>query len=102
MIAWRAAMATGFPSADQFLESIDSDEWTELLAFYELDPFGEQRADIRHARLMAMTAAVHGDRRAKPFDYLPFPLEEKPIEKEEVVVAGLEAMFGALRGRNDR
>lgn len=27
-------MQCGFPSASQFLDAIDSEEWTELLAFY--------------------------------------------------------------------
>ena len=30
-------MAAGFPSAEQYLEAIDSDEWTEALAYYEVE-----------------------------------------------------------------
>lgn len=35
-------MTCGFPSANQFLEAIDSDEWTEYLAFWELENIPDQ------------------------------------------------------------
>lgn len=102
MIAWRAALLTGFPSAEQYLESIDSDEWNELLAFNALDPIGEQRADIRHAHLMAMTAAAHGDRNAKAITYLPFPQTDEGTpapSRNEIIADRIDEMLGIGNGK---
>lgn len=102
MIAWRAALLAGYPSADQYLVDIDSDEWTELLAFNELDPIGEQRGDIRNACLMALIAAAHGDKNAKPIDFMPFSEEPRKPANDEIIAQRLDELFGVSRARNHR
>jgi hypothetical protein len=92
-------LAAGYPSAEQYLESIDSDEWTELLAFNALDPIGEQRADLRHAYMMALTRACHGDRSAKPNDDLLFPIHDSPTDRNEVLTERLDELFGVGNGK---
>lgn len=93
-------MLAGYPSAEQYLESIDSDEWTELLAFNALDPIGEQRADLRHAYMMALTRACHGDRSAKPKDDLLFPIYENPTSDRNALLEDrLDELFGVGNGK---
>lgn len=67
------------------LESMDSAEFTEWMAFDRLETIGDARADL-HAGIVASAVANHGSRELKkpytPADYMPFldkPEEEKPV-----------------------
>lgn len=67
--------------------------------FYNIEPFGEFRSELRHGQSMAMTANMNRDTKAKPepfeaFDFMSFV--EKPKEREltpEEVEALLDKMF---------
>ena len=55
----------------------------EWQAYYEIEPFGEERADFRVAQLCALTinASPFRDKRAKlarPMDFMPFVEKPKP------------------------
>jgi hypothetical protein len=67
----------------ELLGRVDSRELSEWMAFYSLDPWGEQRADLRHGISCALFAAAHtekGKPSPKPSEFMPFtePQEEKP------------------------
>ena len=59
-------------------------EFTEWIAYNNIDPFGELRADLRQAQICALTANINRDRKKhkKPFglaDFMPYlDKEEKP------------------------
>lgn len=43
-------------------------------AKYRVDPWGQQRADLRHARFMAAYHAAHGVKDAKTKDFFLYPM----------------------------
>lgn len=80
-------------------QRMSSHEFTEWMAFYDLEPFGDQRADLRQAMT---TAAVHNTiqaqrkqpKWAKPQDFMPF--EEKPEPTATPTAASPEELKGKL------
>lgn len=61
-----------------------SRQFAEWLAYSNVEPFGEQRADLRSAIIACVTANVwrgKGQKALKPEDFMPF--RENP-EKAEV------------------
>lgn len=52
-------------------EEIDSAEFTEWMAYYQLEPFGEERADLRAAIIASTIANAFSKKRSKPQDFMP-------------------------------
>ncbi len=78
---------------------ISSREFAEWLAYYRLEPFGEERADLRNARLMALLAQINGDgsREFSPADFMPDFGSVGLDRTEEVDVAEkARALFGGF------
>lgn len=50
---------------------IDSAEFSEWLAYYSLEPFGEMMADMRHGIAVAVLANVNRDPEKRPEPYEP-------------------------------
>jgi hypothetical protein len=85
----------------ELLARVDSHELTEWMAFHNLDPWGEYRADLR-AGIVASTVAnvntVRG-RKFKPSDFMvdylkrPEP-EPKTVEELKDMAVRITAMFG--------
>jgi len=66
------------------------------MAYYRLEPFGEERADLRNARLLAMLATVNGDG-SKEFSAADFMMNFDGDGPEEVNVADkTKAIFGGM------
>jgi hypothetical protein len=65
-----------------------SQQFTEWLAYDQLEPFGELRADFRVAQLTSITANVNRDRERRPEPFIPLdfmPYAEQPeLEPEEL------------------
>lgn len=67
----------------ELLDRMSSREFSEWMAFYEIEPFGEERADLRQA---LTTSAVHNSIQAqtkrpkwtKPEDFMPFSDKAQP------------------------
>ena len=53
----------------QAQQEISSAEFTEWLAYYQLEPFGEQLADLRHGTACALLANINRDAAARPDPY---------------------------------
>ncbi len=71
---FRLALALGMP-VRELLARTGSDEITEWMAFYQLEPFGEIRADIRSGVIAATFANAHRAQHTQPFtpeDFMPF------------------------------
>ncbi len=49
---------------------ISSDEFTEWLAYYQIEPFGEQIADLRHGTACALVANINRNIEHRPEPYL--------------------------------
>lgn len=73
----------------------------EWMALYEIDPWGEQRADLRSGIVASTLANIHRDpkRRAsayKPEDFMPY------VERKEAspiaLIDRIKSVFGGLRG----
>ena len=56
------------------LRSIPAALFTEWIAYYTLDPFGEERADLRAGVLAALLANIHRDekKQREPFEPADF------------------------------
>ena len=69
-------------SVRQAKEEIDSAEYTEWLAYYALDPFGEERHEFRNAYQMSLMANLWGGG-SKKFSIEDFILEFDSDGKHE-------------------
>jgi hypothetical protein len=65
-------------------EEIASDEFTEWIAYYELEPFGELRADVRQAHTSAILASVHRRKGSRQPRIADFIFEGKPAAKQSI------------------
>ena len=73
-----------------------SDELTEWMAYYQLEPFGDYRADYRSGVVASTFANAHRTKDANPFrpeDFMPFLEKKKPQEEIPLNVARFKAMF---------
>lgn len=80
-------------------------EFAEWMAYYGLEPFGDERADLRSGIVAATIANVNRDPKKtrsafEPGDFMPkFKEEEKeakPWEDQLQMVEMLNAAFGGL------
>lgn len=74
---------------------MSSREYAEWRAYYDLEPFGERRADLRSATVCAVTANALGGAHSKPADFMP-DFDRAPVQQESVAVmrAKLRAAIG--------
>lgn len=54
----------------EILDRIDSKTFSLYQAYYNVAPFGEERADLRMGILASTIANCHGNK-TKPFDFMP-------------------------------
>jgi len=64
--------------------TITENELVEWMAFYQIDPFGEWREDLRNAQLCALLAEINRDRKKKssPYKIADFMLFMPPKKKQ--------------------
>lgn len=78
-------------------------EFAEWMAYCRLEPFGEERADLRSAIVAKTVADVNtpkGKRRAKLTEFMPrFEKEEQTVDQQIGIAAMLTAAFG---GKDER
>lgn len=87
------ARSLNYRSVRELTETMDSDEFCLWVAEFELNPWDEQRADLR-AGVVASTIANYAGRSrkentepAKPIDYMPYSQpkpEAKPDDAESI------------------
>lgn len=89
-------------TVEEMLDRMGASEFDDWMAYYTLEPWGEERADIRQA--LTTTAIVnfaeaHSKRPKwrKPEDFMPFrdpePKRDEPLTADEAM-----AKFDALLG----
>lgn len=91
----------------ELLDRMSSREFSEWMAFYSIEPFGEERADLRQALTTSAVANMHQAQTKKPKwttpkDFMPFLRDGKPAQEKQADVAKspevLAAKFAALTG----
>jgi len=105
-------LALGHKSLKACQQAISSAEFAEWQAYYRLEPFGEERADLRTGILAALIANVNRDpkQRKKPYepaDFMPtFDKQSKAtapqsIDEQLMIIEMLNIAFGGddLRGK---
>lgn len=90
----------------ELLSRISSRELSEWMAYAEVEPFGEERADLRSGIIASTVANTARDpkKRRKPYsadEFMPHFLTEQPEDpeipqwqKQLVIVEMLNAAFG--------
>jgi len=79
-------------------------ELAEWMAYEELEPFGEARADMRAGIIAATFANVHrrkGARPFKPIDFMP-KFDRQPEQTPEQQLRIVEALNKAFGGKDVR
>ena len=85
----------------EMLTRMSSRELSEWMAYATLEPFGEERADLRAGIVASTVANVHrgkGDKPIPPTDFLPKFWEEEPDDEPpealppEEIAAKLDAL----------
>lgn len=88
----------------ELLSRISSAEITEWMAYYDLEPFGEKRADLRSAIVSKVIADANSEKN-KSFDvddFMPqFREERQSVAEQENLVRNLQKMFGGNLKEND-
>ena len=73
-------MALGLTLAE--IEGLTVSEYRSWIAFYEEEPFGDVRADLRSGVVAAVIARTMGGRKsARPLDYMPIVAEQQKREQ---------------------
>ncbi len=86
----------------ELLARISSRELTEWAAYYQVEPFGEERADLRSAIVATNIANGNRAKGQKPYkieDFMP-KFEKKSQSREEMIQVA--AMMTAALGGQDR
>ena len=89
-------MALGIPR-DEMLGRMSSREVTEWMAYASVEPFGEDRGDLRAALICSVIANANRDPKKKadpyqPIDFMPFA--EKPEPSPEALAGKIARMLG--------
>jgi hypothetical protein len=99
-------LAMGIPSKRELLRRVSGWELTEWAAYYQLEPWGESRADLR-AAITDMVIANWGkgaeDTLAEVSDFMPNYEDDKEddggqtLEEQYAMVSTWAGMLGAKR-----
>lgn len=85
------------------LRSISGRQFREWRAYAELEPFDEERADLRTAHIIQTVLAVTGNKRTLTECLLPFGQEEPPaptVKDWRAIKAAGDAWADALKDRH--
>lgn len=101
MFYFRLALALGM-TVGELLGRASGRELTEWTAYYKLEPFGEERADVRAGVVASVIANVHRGKN-RPFRPTDFMVFRDPAvvraEQEREAERDLERFFRAREGR---
>lgn len=107
----------GYPHPDVLLEELTSSQFSEWIAYGELEPFGTWTDDYRIARLSALVSnlaqAVWGDRKSRKWadiqDFLPAylldgvkePTKEQSVEEMREIIYRLAGKTPPVQEETD-
>lgn len=102
MLAHRlVAQGIGGRTVQELSDTMDVEEFLRWAAYAAVEPFGEQRQDVRNAMLMALTANLQRPKgkAAIPVEkFLPKFRQRRPMTMDELERA-LDAQYFALGGK---
>lgn len=83
-LMFRLALALGYPNPEFMLASMPYRIWRDWVEYNNLEPFGEERADLRAGIVAAVVANCLGRGKGKPaFKATQFmPKFEPPVKRE--------------------
>jgi hypothetical protein len=87
----------------ELLSKLSSDEISEWMAFYQLEPFGDFRADYRSALVTSTFANAHRQKDSPPFkpeDFMPFIEKVSTASDGKANAMRLRAMFSHIVKKN--
>lgn len=79
------------------LDRMSSHELTEWMAYASIEPFGEDRADLRAGMISSVIANTNRDpkKRAEPYEPIDFmPFAEKPEPTPDQLAGKIARMLG--------
>jgi hypothetical protein len=83
------ARSLGFPSRRALYSAMTAAELIEWEVMYGLDPWGEERADLRNGLLCSLTDACHRSKGTarSPIEYMPYVqnLREEKVPEPQVI-----------------
>lgn len=111
--AYRLALKLGRSNVDEMLRSMTAVQFREWIEFYRLEPFGEDREDLRIATVVQVLMNVHRDskRRRQPYSILdcvlaggdlPAPGAPRPAARQSWQEMKLIAMMAAAQSEPPR
>lgn len=80
------------------LGEISSRQFSEWMAYARLEPFGEERADLRAGIVASVIANVNRGKKQKPYTPQHFMPDFEPESEEQVAARMLTAAMAALGG----
>jgi hypothetical protein len=78
-------------------QEVDSAEFTDWIAYYGIEPFGERFADIRAGTIASVVANANLSKDSKPFsplDFVPWAKEPEPEGPPPSPEAVAASVFG--------
>ena len=75
---------------------MDSEELSEWAAYYDVEPFGEERGDFRNAMLCSLVQGIVSKRRVKLGDWMPFEIKPEPTPEDAKVMMEFWQMVGEV------
>lgn len=87
---------------EELLARISSRELAEWMAYYEIEPFGEERADVRAALVASTVANVHRGKKRRAYkldDFMP-RFERKTKQTADDMLGFFRALESKLDGNN--
>ena len=99
MFAFRLALALGYIHPDVMLRQMTARQFAEWIRFAEIDPIGEERADLRMGILAsALNNRWRGknEQPSKPTDYMPYYRE--PEQSPDEIKRTLRSILGMSNG----
>ena len=99
MFSLRLALAMGRVDVDVMLDGIEERQLMEWMAYDRLQPFGDDRADLRSA-LAASAFCNSMGAKTKPLDFMPFagPGAEQDAEQQIATARTIASAAGARPG----
>lgn len=99
----------GQPNPDAMLAAMTPSQLGEWLAYYEIDPWGEQRADLRAAIVATEIHRAAGSRRSdgqpiEPKQFMRFidQPQQKPVSQSEKLRAILKNLGSSKSAKTKR
>jgi len=80
----------------ELLSRIDSQELSEWLAYYSIEPFGEWRADLRQAITSMIIANVNRSKKSRAYKVKEFMPFEKQQRRKQQTPEQMQAMLNLL------